>query len=146
MFSRLLPDRLTQGLFIGYLAIGAFVLVVDFTVFQLCVLRHVTLTLAATLAYFTGAATHFMLNRYANFRRFERAIHEQARTFTVVIGAQWLITLIVVTFLTAHGILPILSRFVAVIVNLPLGFVANRYLTFGDGILPVVARLRKAHS
>jgi len=36
------------------------------------------------------------------------------------------------------------ARIVAIAVNLPLGFIANRYLTFGVGIVPRVLRFRKA--
>jgi putative flippase GtrA len=57
---------------------------------------------------------------------------------------QWLITLAVISALVAHGLYPTVARIVAIAVNLPLGFIANRYLTFGVGIVPRVLRFRKA--
>jgi putative flippase GtrA len=126
-----------------YLAIGGTVFVVDLSVFQLCVGRHLFLPLASTIAYFTGTTTHFLLNRYANFRRFDRAIHDQARTFAFLIFVQWLLTLAIISALVAHGIVPVLARISATAINLPFGFVANRYLTFGVGIVPRLLKMRK---
>jgi putative flippase GtrA len=77
-----------------------------------------------------------LLNRYANFRRFERGIHDQARTFLAIIFFQWLVTLAVVSLLVHYGSPVLPARLVAVALNLPVGFLANRYLTFGVGIIP----------
>jgi putative flippase GtrA len=130
------PDP-TRRLFLVYAAIGAFVFVLYVGLFQLLEVSHrVPLTLASTIAYFVATATHFTLNRYANFRRFDRAIHDQARTFVAIILGQWLVTLAIVNLLAVHGVPPIVATIVAVVVNLPLGFIANRYLTFGIGIVP----------
>jgi len=137
-------DRLVQRQFATYLVIGGTVFCIDVSTFTLCVGHHMFLPLASTTAFFTGTTTHFLLNRYANFRRFDRAIHDQARTFAFIIFVQWLITLALISALVAHGVYPTLARIAAIAVNLPLGFIANRYLTFGVGIVPRVLRLRKA--
>jgi putative flippase GtrA len=137
-------DRLVQRQFATYLVIGGTVFCIDVSTFAFCVARHMFLPLASTTAFFTGTTTHFLLNRYANFRRFDRAIHDQARTFAFIIFVQWLITLAVISALVAHGLYPTVARIVAIAVNLPLGFIANRYLTFVVGIVPRVLRFRKA--
>jgi putative flippase GtrA len=125
-----------------YLLIGATVAVVDFSVFQLGVTHHVQVLVASTISYFTGTTTHFLLNRYVNFRRFDRAIHDQARTFVVIIFAQWIITLAIIDLMVSHGAWPAAARATAIVVNLPFGFLANRYLTFGIGIIPRFLRRR----
>ena len=130
--------------FATYLVIGGTVFCIDVTTFTVCVTHHMWLPLASTTSFFTGTTTHFLLNRYANFRRFDRAIHDQARTFAFIIFVQWLITLAVISALVGHGVYPTAARIIAIAVNLPLGFLANRYLTFGVGIVPRVLRLRKA--
>jgi putative flippase GtrA len=137
-------DRLVQRQFATYLVIGGTVFCIDVSTFAFCVAHHMFLPLASTTAFFTGTTTHFLLNRYANFRRFDRAIHDQARTFAFIIFVQWLITLALISALVAHGVYPTVARIVAIAVNLPLGFIANRYLTFGVGIVPRVLRFRKA--
>ncbi len=137
------PSRTTLRQFATYVAIGGTTFAFYITLFNLLVRGGVRVQLAATIAYFAGTALHFSLNRWANFRQFDRAVHDQARTFLVVILAQWLVTLAIVTLLAARGVVPTLAAVVAVIVNLPGGFVANRYLTFGVGIVPRVLGLRK---
>lgn len=138
------PERSTLRLFVNYVAIGGTTFVFYLSLFTLLERAAVPLPIAATIAYFCGTALHFTLNRWTNFRRFDRAVHDQARTFGVVIFLQWLVTLAVVTLLTGRGISPTFAAVAAVVVNLPGGFIANRYLTFGIGILPRVLRLLKA--
>ena len=135
---------MTQRLFAMYVLIGSTVFVSYLGLFSFFVAHRWPLLLCSTVAYFTATALHFTLNRYANFRRFDRAIHDQARTFAAVILGQWVVTLVVVKLATAYGFAPLVGTVAAVIVNLPVGFVANRYLTFGAGIAPTIARLRNA--
>jgi putative flippase GtrA len=143
LLRQLVEDRVTLRLIAVYLLIGGSSYVLYILLFS--VLRqHAPLPLAISVAYFTATAMHFTLNRYVNFRRFDRAVHDQARTFVAVIAVQWLTTVVIVNLLTVHGVQPAIAATVAVVVNLPLGFVANRYLTFGVGIVPRVLGLRKA--
>ncbi len=136
MLNKLINDPIVRRQFAIYLVIGGIVLCIDLATLRLCLARGVILVVATTIAYFTGTASHFLLNRYVNFRRFERAIHDQARTFVAIVFFQWLVTLAVVALLVHYGSPPLPARLVAVAVNLPAGFLANRYLTFGVGILP----------
>jgi putative flippase GtrA len=126
-----------------YAAIGGIAFIIYFGLFNTMERYHVNLTIASSIAYFTSTATHFLLNRYANFRQFDRAVHDQARTFITIVVAQWLVTVALVHILTSRGVLPIIAILVPVIVNLPIGFIANRYLTFGVGIVPRVNAMRK---
>ena len=142
-FSQIVADRSTRRHFTIYVAIGTFVLIVYLGLFQFLEAHHVALSLASTIAYAVATATHFSLNRYTNFRRFDRAIHDQARTFIAVIFGQWIITLVIVNLLVFRGVSPTIASVVAVVVNFPLGFIANRYLTFGVGIVPRVLSIWK---
>ena len=144
MLKAFLQDPVVRRQFATYLVIGGTVFCIDVSTFAFCVAHRVILPAASTIAYFTGTTTHFLLNRYANFRRFDRAIHDQARTFAFIIFVQWLITLALISVLVAHGVYPTVARIIAIAVNLPLGFIANRYLTFGVGIVPRMLRYRKA--
>ncbi len=136
MLSKLVDDPLIRRQFAVYLLIGGTVLFIDLGTLRFCLAHGVVLVLATTIAYFTGTTSHFLLNRYANFRRFERGIHDQARTFLAIIFFQWLVTLAVVSLLVHYGSPVLPARLVAVALNLPVGFLANRYLTFGVGIIP----------
>ncbi|MGD1067921.1 MAG: GtrA family protein [Vulcanimicrobiaceae bacterium] len=144
VLKRVLKDRVTQRLLFTYAAIGTTVFALDFGVFQVAIVRGLPALAASTLSYFTGAVAHFTLNKYFNFRSFERALHQQAGTYAVIIAAQWLATLLIVGICVAHHMPPLLARLVAVLVVLPASFFAHRYLTFGAGILGTLTRLRKA--
>jgi putative flippase GtrA len=135
--------RRSARLFLAYISIGGFVFCVDAGLFQFLVWQHVVLALAATAAYAVGVATHFTLNRFLNFRAFERAIHNQARTYSIIVFFQCLITLAVIEAVVALGFLPFIAKVVAVAVNIPIGFMAHRYITFGGGLRVVFARLRR---
>lgn len=143
LFAKLLHDAKARRQFAAYITIGTFVFCVDLSVFQLCLVHIRSLTISSTIAYFTGTTTHFLLNRYANFRNFDRAIHDQARTFIAIIFFQWLVTMLVVNVVASHAP-ALVGKIAAVVVNLPLGFLAHRYLTFGAGIAPAFASIRRA--
>jgi putative flippase GtrA len=98
---------------------------------------------AASVAYVLGVSTHFTLNRYLNFRNFERAIHAQARTFTVIVLLSWALTIGIIMLGTHLGCGAIVAKVIAVIVNLPAGYIAHRYLTFGKGMRAAI-RARSA--
>jgi len=136
-------DRNTQRLIIMYAAIGGFVMVVYLALFAGLAALRVPLLVATSAAYFTATAVHFTLNRYINFRRFDRSGFDQARTFATIIAVQWVVTLAVVNFLTTHGVRPTIAALVATIVNFPVGFFAHRYLTFGVGNVPRILRIRR---
>ncbi len=97
--------------------------------------------LAATIAgYLVGASWQFLLNRYYNFRAYDRHVAHQASSYLVVMIVNFGLTVAVVAF----GIHVLrLSTFAANLLQLPVTFpiayLANRHLTFGPGI---IARLR----
>ncbi len=119
-----------------YVCIGGAVFTIDVGLFQWFTISKLQTMVAATLAYSVAVAAHFTLNKFANFRAHDRAIHEQATTYFVVVIFGWLLTLAVIS--VGVGWLrwaPLPAKLLAVGVNLPVGFLGNRYLTFGPGIL-----------
>lgn len=128
--------------FLKYLAIGGFVFVIDAGTFQILVWRHVPLPVGATIAYGAALVTHFSLNRWLNFRNFERTVQAQATTYATIVFFQWLITLGTIEAVVLLGFLPFVGKVVAVLVNIPIGFLAHRHVTFGSGLRSIRARLR----
>ena len=121
--------------FSRYLAIGLLVAGVDTGSFALGIRQHIALLLATTIAYILGVIAHFTLNRLLNFRNFDRQWHEQARTYGAIVTCQFLITLGIVGAGVGLGLQPIAAKIIAAATNVPVGFFAHRYLTFGPGII-----------
>jgi putative flippase GtrA len=143
--TALVSSRDARRQLVTYGAIGIIVAAVDFSLFNLLLGQHAARFIATTFAYVAGVTTHFLLNRFFNFRNFERTIVAQARTYAVVIGFAWLVTLAVVELGVRLGFAPFPSRIAAAILNFPLGFLSHRYLTFGGGITAAVrTRLSKS--
>src|SRR5579884_3296340 len=129
----------TRRTFALYVLIGA--LGVSFYVVALWALLHVgTPYFAAfTGAFILGVSAQFMMNRYFNFRAFQRTVHHQAGTYAVVTVLSYLTMMGVVSFaMRVFHFKPVLAYLLSVPINLPVGYLANRYLTFGDGILSAV--------
>lgn len=139
--TRFYEDRSWPFQLARYLTIGGFVFAVDFGSFALVLRLGWPLLVVATLSYGLGIATHFTLNKYVNFRAHDRPVHSQALTYGAVAFVCWLTTLLIVkgTFAFAVPYLGayragVAGKLAAVAVNIPLGFLGHRYLTFGRGI------------
>ena len=143
LLQRLRDDQGARLQFARYVAIGGFVFVIDVGSFKLMYSRGVVLAVATTLSYLLAVATHFTLNRTYTFRNFDRALWRQVRTYAVVATVCWVVQLGVVEglFRVAH-VDATLAKAIGVIVNIPLGFVGHRYLTFGHGIGGAIRKLR----
>lgn len=126
-----------------YAAIGSFVFVLDAGTFVLLMRAHMTLARAVTLAYVLGVCAHFTLNRTLNFRNFERSLHGQMGTYLVVVGCCYCISMGVIEagFRLFH-LAPFVAKTISVAVNIPIGYVGHRYLTFRGGIRAALGRLR----
>jgi putative flippase GtrA len=124
-----------------YLSIGGFTFCVDVGSFALMLHARWPLTLVATLSYALGTATHFTLNKYANFRAHDRPVRHQLVTYLIIVGACGAITVAIVDGGALLGLKPLVAKLIAIAVNLPIGFLAHRYLTFGRGIFAALQRL-----
>jgi putative flippase GtrA len=143
LVQRLREDQGARLQFVRYVAIGGFVFAIDVGSFKLMYAHGVVLAVATTLSYVLAVCTHFTLNRLYNFRNFDRTLWRQARTYAVVATFCWLVQLGVVEglFRLVH-LDATLAKAAGVIVNIPIGFLGHRYLTFGHGISGTIRRMR----
>jgi putative flippase GtrA len=155
-YERFIPSALRRGLrplihseasfrqFVVYLAIGFTVLAIDLSVLRLLLLTDVNRDIAVSVAYFVAISAHFSLNRWCNFRNFSRSIHAQASTYLVVTTLNWLLTLGgVEAGVRFFALSPFAAKLFTIPLNLPVNFLGHRYLTFGNGILAELNRLRR---
>ncbi len=134
-FHRLIHSRAAVAQFARYLIIGSTVFCIDVGSFQILIRLRLLLVIAVTLSYLLGITTHFALNKYWNFRVFERSMVRQARTYFVIALAQLPITIAIVEAgVHLAKLSPLEAKILAVGINVPLSFVAHKYLTFGAGI------------
>ena len=138
---KLFTDRSWPYQLARYLSIGAFVTCVDVGSFALLLRTHLALLAVVTVSYALGVATHFALNKYANFRVHDRPVQHQAATYAVVAFVCWLTTAAIVKGAVALGAPPLLGKVCAIAFNVPLGFLGHRYLTFGRGITATLRHL-----
>lgn len=142
LLSRLRNDRRTQLLFSRYILIGGFVFCLDIGSFLTLIKAGTFRPLATTLSYLLAIAAHFTLNRFLNFRRFERSVMQQAGTYLIIVGFSLTLSIAIIeTGVRLLGLPPLAAKLIAVAVNFPVGFLGHRYLTFGTGIGVAVRRL-----
>ena len=91
---------------------------------------------AFTASYVLAVAAQFLMNRYWNFRAFDRAIHHQAGTYVLVTALNYVLMIAVEEFgVQVLRVGPVWAYLISIPVNLPIGYLANRFLTFGPGIV-----------
>lgn len=132
---RLVYSPSGRAQFARYLIIGGTVFVIDVGSFQGLMRLRLLLSVATALSYLLGISTHFALNRHWNFRVFDRALRHQARTYFAIALSQLPLTIAIVEAGVHFARLsPLEAKVAAVAINVPLSFVAHKYLTFGPGI------------
>lgn len=128
-----------------YLLIGGIVFVVDVGAFQLLLLFHTYVPLATTLSYGSAVVVHFTLNKFFNFKNFERSTLRQFRTYLLVVAVCWLITVLIIQIgIGRLGLTPLQAKLIAVVLNIPIGFVCHKYLTFGAGVRTRLRQLQRS--
>lgn len=134
----------TRRTFIGYVCVGILGVSLYIVLLWVFVRFGMAAFWAFSSAYVLAVAAQFLMNKYLNFRAFDRAIHHQAGTYVVVTALNYVI-MISVEELGIHvlRVSPIWAYVISIPVNLPVGYLANRFLTFGPGIIAVLERLRK---
>lgn len=125
----------TAALALRYYCVGALALGIDVLLFQGLIRASVSPVGAAAVSYAIAAGVHFFINRTWSFKAFDRSAISQARTYGFVLFVAWITTIGVVGLGTGvFHLTPIVSKAVAIIVTLPMGFLGHRYLTFGGGL------------
>ena len=119
----------------AYAVVGIIGTVLDVVAFWALARLGVWIPLAVTLAFFGATAAQFVFNRRWSFRAYHRPAIVQAPVYAIVTFVNWLLALVLVE--AGIGLLH-LSPIAAKIFSIPptalVGFVANRYLTFGIGV------------
>lgn len=124
--------------FLRYIAIGGFVFCIDFASYMAMLDHKLVVWQAQVISQVIAMVTHFLLNKYLNFRNHERSAGEQFGTYLVVAVTCVVIGVGVVQgwvwlFGTSKTSL-VLAKCAAVGVNIPIGFIGHKKLTFGNGL------------
>lgn len=126
-----------------YAVIGGIVFVVDVGVFRVLVLAHVYLPVAVTVSFCAGVVAHFTLNRFWNFRNFDRRMRSQLRTYLVIVAIQYLVQIATVELgVSVVHLSPLVAKLMSIVINFPIGFLGHRYFTFGQGITSFIRSLK----
>lgn len=132
---------------IRYLGIGGFVFVLDTAMFQSLLNAGVFRPVATTISYGIAVAVHFTLNKFFSFKSFDRSTASQVRTYLVVVIFSWLMTLVIIEGgVRLLGMPSLWAKILAIVVNIPVGYVCHRYLTFGEGIAAAWRRWQRSLS
>lgn len=114
---------------------GGIVFFVDLGSFHLFIVNGFYRPLAATFSYCLAILLHFTLNKFLNFKNFERSTVSQFTTYLVVVSFSWVLTLLIIEVgVRLLRLTPVEAKLVAIAVNIPIGFLGHRFLTFGSGI------------
>ena len=117
---------------VAYGIVGVFGTLLDVGLFSALVRLGAWVPLAVTLAFFGATAAQFVLNRQWSFRAFHRPAIAQAPVYAIVTFVNWLLALVLVEAgIQALHLSPIGAKAFSILPTALLGFVANRYLTFG---------------
>lgn len=134
--------------FLRYIVIGGFVFFIDFGSYAAILNNDVTYWKAAAISQTVAFITHFLLNKHLNFRNHDRPAGQQFGTYLVVAlfclavsiaVVQWWIWLFGASKTNAY-----IAKCVAVAVNIPIGFIGHKKLTFGSGLRGLVRERRQA--
>jgi putative flippase GtrA len=138
LVARFYEDRSMPFQLARYLTIGGIVFCIDVGSFAGFLRVGIPLLVTTTISYLLGITSHFLLNKYVNFRAHDRPAHSQAVTYGIVAFVCWLTTLGIVKGAVLLGAPPLGGKLLAIAFNLPLGFFGHRHLTFGRGILSTI--------
>lgn len=117
--------------FAGYAAIGALGVALYLGVLWLLLHVGVARYVAVTAAYAVALTVHFILNRFSNFKAFDRPVHQQAPVYLLTVLVNYLVMLCTVAFGTRYWHMSAFEASVlAGFVTLPIGFLGTRYLAF----------------
>ena len=141
MLTSELLSRRNLRFFTRYAAIGGAVFCVDVGLFALLVAHGWQPLPANVIGFGIASAFHFLLNRNWNFRNFDRSVIAQARTYGIVVAIAFSVSNAMLVAGHALGLSPVAAKLAGNVLNLPLGFLAHRYLTFDRGIFAAGRRL-----
>ena len=116
----------------AFLLVGVASYLVDISLLYLCHGQaHLALWLATSIAYFCGLLANFGLNRVLTFRS-STPLHYQLMRYVVLLVLNYLVTLVMVTGLTAAGSPYLASKTICVALLAIVNFFAYRHWVFAD--------------
>jgi putative flippase GtrA len=116
----------------GYAIVGAFLAPLDFAMLWILLALHITTLVAVTIALFLAAAVQFSLNRHLVFAARNGPLLAQANLWYLILAVNWVVTLLVVEMsMKVLGTNALVGKLLSIALTFPIGFLANRYLTFG---------------
>lgn len=132
------PDSLRQ--FVLYGVIGLTITIMDLAILATLLHLGVYRPLSVSVAYVTAGTVQFLLNKYWNFRSFDRSTSAQAGTYVALSIAFWIATVVwIEVAVRLFGMPPLLAKILFIPVNVVAGFLSVRYLAFGKGIRRTIA-------
>jgi len=137
----LLATEETRRTFIGYVCVGVTGVALYMVLLQIFVHMQVRPFEAFTLSYVLAGSSQFFMNKYWNFRTFDRTVHQQFSTYAIIVLVNYAI-MIAVEEAGIHvlHLSPFWSYVLSIPVTLPIGYFANRFVTFGPGIIAMFRR------
>ena len=116
----------------AFLLVGVASYLVDISVLYVCHGQaRLALWLATSIGYFCGLLANFGLNRVVTFRS-SSPLHYQLMRYVVLLVANYLVTLAMVTGLTAAGSPYLVSKTICVALLAIVNFFAYRHWVFAD--------------
>lgn len=117
--------------FLRYAAIGAFVVGIDLLVLRSALALAVPRAFAVCLGLLASNCAEFSLNRWCNFRAFDRAVHEQFGKFALTAACTWTATLVgVEAYMRIFHFPALIAKVFTIPLTLPISFLASRYVIF----------------
>ncbi len=117
--------------FVRYIVIGGTTFAIDFF---LLVLLHgvlnVNLFIATTIAYWTSIAFNFVANRYWTFGATETHIAKHLGAYMLLLGANYVFTVLFVTGMTHLGMHYTVAKVLAVGIQISWTYVAYKKIIF----------------
>ncbi len=127
---------------VRYYSLAAVATVMDLALFQSLVFLGASAAIAAAFSCAAANVLLFVANRVWTFRSFRRRPLAQARTYGVVVGIAWTVTIAVVAWCTTvMHLSPLTARCIAFATTVPIGFFGHKYLTYRSGFRAGVREL-----
>lgn len=126
-----ISKKLYEHSFVRYVVIGGTTFALDF---MLLVFLHgfldVNLVIATTIAYWTSIVFNFLANRYWTFGATETHIAKHLTAYLLLLGANYLFTVIFVTSATELGMHYTIAKILAVLIQISWTYVAYKKIIF----------------
>ncbi len=126
-----ITKQLYRHSLVRYVVIGGTTFCLDF--FLLVLLHgvlHVNLLIAATISYWSSIAFNFLANRFWTFEATETHIAKHAAAYGILLGFNYLFTLVFITVGTHLGLKYTVAKILSVAVQMSWTYLAYKKIIF----------------